>query len=272
MFNKTYRDTGILISILFLILLLLSCDFLNKDDEKETVIPGGGSGYSYTLTDSSLDAPAGRFLTRVYSGPSRTFSSSLSGSGSLANGNSVTVTGLTSEGVPYLIFIWVDEDGDGVYGDDYRGALNTIDTISADVEIEMSGTLGTLDFKPVTISIDSAMTKYLRCYWLLGGTLDDTAKNLLGSWSDSDDPDTLVGRYAFNTTVTTPTYDITAGHIIPEFWPVINLPFPPSGFNYDCYCFIDVDGDTTRNSGDYEGSAVNVEADNSTVNITMTGI
>ncbi len=202
MFYKTLRNIIRLTIILPLLILLISCDLFNRDDEKDKIITGGGTGYSYTLADSSLNAPAGRFLTRVYSGPSRTYSSSLSGSGSLINGNSVTITGLTSEEVPYLVFIWIDEDGDGVYGDYYRGTVNTIDIISADAEIEMSGTLGTIDFKPIIISIDA----------------------------------------------------------------------DKAGLDYDCYCFIDIDGDTARNSGDYEGSAINVEADNSTVNITMTGI
>ena len=168
----------IILYLLITIILLSSCSE-----------SGGGSSsgtFSYTLEDTSLNLPSGQYIGAAFKTDSKIYDSgvSLENPFSMPGNNSVYFQNIDNNDAPYEIYVWIDDNGDNQYGDNYRGTVISIFSLMADVTLGTSGSLSTFNHKAIQITAAGSGDtdgKTAHCYWVVGGKLDDTMKASLRS-------------------------------------------------------------------------------------------
>jgi hypothetical protein len=249
--------------VLFYIVFNLSCSSTSDDN------PVVGSGpYSLTLTDPAFSGTNSKFIAAVYDNGILQTEISVITAQDLTNSNSITISGLEGE-TPYDVFIWIDVDGDGSYGDDMKGYVTLIEEINADIGLDV--TFMDFDNKQINLNGDPAIaSKTVRCFWLLAGTLDESAMDLLGGTeAERSTVTTMIGSV---TGVLDGDGDLTTVTGTNDFPVPANSAIGFFGIEYDCYCIVDVNGNDVRNAGDYDGSQTDITGDENPEDINLTPI
>ena len=229
---------------------------------------GGGSGsssgtYSYTLEDTSLNLPSGQYIGSAFKTSSNIYDSvvSLTVPFSLPGNNSVYFPNIDNDNCPYTIFVWIDDDGDNQYGDDYRGTVITIFSLMADVTLGSSGTLSTFNHKQIQVTAPGTGdtdNKTAHCYWVVGGKLDETMKASLRSSPASVNE--LVGMV--NATLGVGAGPFNSSASVDDF-PLIVSGIGYFGVTYDLYVYVE------GTSNNWEASLTGEDSDDSAVSVTL---
>ena len=224
----------------------------------------GGSGtFSYTLEDTSLNLPSGQYIGAAFKTDSEIYDTdvSLENPFQLVGDNSVYFQKIDNDSCPYKIFVWIDDDGDNQYGDDYRGTVITIFSLMADVTLGSSGTLPTFSHKQIQLTASATGdtdNKTAHCYWVVGGKLDDTLKASLRT--DASAVKELVGMVNLTLGVGAGPVNSSASD---DDFPVIVSSFGFFDVTYDLYVYVE------GTSNNWEASLTAVESDSDTVSVTL---
>jgi hypothetical protein len=254
---------------IFALLVLVGCD------------NGGGNGggnYTLTLGDSLVDYPNGQYFKAVYVGSNCDSSVSSTTFESLENGNTISISGLEA-GTEYTVFVWIDHDGDSNFGDTpsgYTGPLGYCSSveIATDFSLTTDGMFQSYDHKTLDISISVAALgtdETVHCIWLLGGTLG-TSVQIDDLWTDAGRAQTMELIGMVNATLLGTDTIVLKDSLLDTDFPVptddfhdITIP----NVTYDLYCFIDIDGDGIRDSGELEYSGTSINPDTNSVSVTL---
>ena len=175
--------------------------------------------------------------------------------------NSVYFQNIDNNDAPYEIYVWIDDNGDNQYGDNYRGTVISIFSLMADVTLGTSGSLSTFNHKAIQITAAGSGDtdgKTAHCYWVVGGKLDDTMKASLRS--DPASVKELVGM--INLTLGSGAGPFISSASEDDF-PLIVSGFGYFGVTYDLYVYVE---GTVNN---WDASLTSEDSDDSAVSVTL---